>query len=324
MTPQAAKMLLTALGLLTSLWLPAKPPSGSTASKYEWQLAVPPKQGNWPRWMRPVVGWQGKLWAVEQNGAARVASSEDGIAWVWTASDARWGDRYLGAVAFFQRKLWLLGGRVGPVPGHDYRNDVWYTEDGRHWTLATQSASWSPRAGHSALVYRDKLWLMGGGGRRAADDVWSSSDGVHWTRVTEDAGWAPIFRRSFVVFDDRIWVVGYQDGSDVRYTTDGARWIEATPNAGWPANAHKDAVVYDGRVWVMGGASDDGRFLNDVWCSPDGVRWEQVTPQAPWLPRAANFSVEFRGRLWIYGGKNGPDDVWHMRRSAETVARREN
>jgi hypothetical protein len=271
--------------------------------------------------MRPVVGWQGKLWAVEQNGAARIASSEDGIAWTWTPSDARWGDRYLAAVAFFQGKLWLLGGRVGSPLAHDYRNDIWYSEDGSHWKLATQHAPWSPRGGHTAVVYRNKLWVMGGGGKSAANDVWSSPDGVNWTRASENAGWAPIFRRSFVVFRDKLWVIGYSDGNDVRYTTDGAQWIEATSNAGWPANAHKDAVVYDGRIWVLAGAFDDGRFLNDVWCSPDGVRWEQVTPQAPWLPRLANNSVEFRDRLWIYGGKNGPDDVWHMMKSTDAARR---
>ena len=43
---------------------------------------------------------------------------------------------------------------------------------------------WAPRRGHTAVVYEDKIFLIGGDtGSGVAADVWSSSDGAHWELV---------------------------------------------------------------------------------------------------------------------------------------------
>ena len=81
--------------------------------------------------------------------------------------------------------MWLLGGTENYYFGDNssLKNDVWYSEDGKTWTLATADAGWSPRAYHQAAVLNDRIYVFGGGNYvpkyEAYNDVWSSSDGVH-------------------------------------------------------------------------------------------------------------------------------------------------
>lgn len=284
--------------------------AAAVATDYHWVLAIPPGKGNWPRWNMPVVGFGDKLWAVQES--KHVWSSADGIDWHRFESNAGWGERYLAAVAFFDGRLWVLGGRNGPVRNADFRNDVWYSTNGTDWTLATANAGWSPRAGHTALVFHNKLWVIGGGGRRGANDVWFTSDGVVWTQATPSIPWSPLFSGGIFVFAGRIWVIGFHNGDDVWSSADGATWTMATAHAGWGSDFYKTAQVFDGWIWVTGGADDKGDFRNDVWASRDGVHWEQVTTHASWSPRATNYSAVFQNKLWIFGGKNARDDVWYL------------
>jgi len=71
---------------------------------------------------------------------------------------------------------------------------------------------------HSAVVFDDKLWVLGGG----ANDVWYSSDGVNWNCATDSAGWSSRESQTSVEFDNKLWVLGgylydSQYGSDVWY-----------------------------------------------------------------------------------------------------------
>jgi len=277
---------------------------------YAWQLAVAPRQGNWPRWNLPIPAYDGRLWAFQDE--RWVWSSSDGIDWERAKSNAAWGERYLSAVAYFRGKLWVLGGRVGPAISTDYRNDVWVSENGTNWELRVPKAPWSPRAGHTAIVFDNKLWIFGGTASAATDDVWYTEDGAHWTLAAPSVGWSHVFHRTVFVFRDRLWVVGFHRGDDVWHSADGVRWTRATQSAGWGAEHFKSARVFDGRIWASGGANDRGTFHNDVWSSADGVAWERVSRRAPWSPRLTNYSVVFHNRLWVYGGKNGADDVWYL------------
>lgn len=41
-------------------------------------------------------------------------------------------------------------------------SEVWYTENGTSWSLATNEPGFSARAGHTLTVYKDKMWVIGG------------------------------------------------------------------------------------------------------------------------------------------------------------------
>lgn len=83
-------------------------------------------------------------------------------------------------------------------------NDVWSWEenanqidtrgsvDENNWRLVCNSAGWSGRDGHCAVVLRDQIFVLGGTDDPflCKCDVWSSSDGgVMWNCLLEVSPW---------------------------------------------------------------------------------------------------------------------------------------
>ncbi|HXU32935.1 MAG TPA: galactose oxidase [Thermoanaerobaculia bacterium] len=243
----------------------------SSADGLSWQMAT--AEAAWPaRKAAAAAVFADRMWLLGGSLGVEVLrdvwSSTDGATWS-RAKDAPWSARHNHAAAVFDGKLWVLGGwgdRAKPGEPGDL-NDVWSTADGVTWTQVMASAPWSPRNGHSALVYDGRLWVLGGWGKREDGtegnlaDVWSSADGKTWRRESTKAPWAPRNHQAAVVFADRIWVLG-----------------------GWGVGDLKEGN------------------LNDVWWTKDGKTWRPATGQAEWLPRNGHAAVEFLGRMWILGG----------------------
>jgi hypothetical protein len=57
---------------------------------------------------------------------------------------------------------------LGGYDGTRDRAEVWRSTDGLNWELVTSQAPWSARSGASAIVFRDRLYLIGGGQLDAA------------------------------------------------------------------------------------------------------------------------------------------------------------
>ena len=168
----------------------------------------------------------------------------------------------------FDGRMWLMGGWYnGRLPGHGASGEVWSSTDGVNWTMVTKNAGWSPRIAAGAVVFKGRMWILGGtedyyfgDDTSLKNDVWSSADGKEWKQETARAPWSP--------------------------------------------RAYHAAVVHDGKLWVIGGGNYVPKYhaLNDVWCSPDGVHWQQVTDHAPWNPRIWFSAVVHRDRMWVLGG----------------------
>src|SRR5690606_32492562 len=120
-----------------------------------------------------------------------VWSSADGKHWQQATADAGWSKRANGSALAFDGKLWVMGGGARN-PQALPTNDVWSSPDGVHWTQVTSSAPWKPRLWFSTLVYRDRMWVLGGWSEeeRNFGDVWYSTDGKHWTELTADVIWS--------------------------------------------------------------------------------------------------------------------------------------
>lgn len=130
------------------------------------------------------------------------------------------------AAASFQGALWILGG----YDGARHRASVWRSTDGLAWNEVVQAAPLSERAGAKAIVFNNRLYLIGGGliDGAIANDVWSSADGIDWRRETEaiapeqPVGFTP------VVFDRQLWLVGAnrsgEFSSEMLVSGDGAHW----------------------------------------------------------------------------------------------------
>jgi hypothetical protein len=59
-----------------------------------------------------------------------------------------------------------------------YKNwgDVWYSKDGKNWEELKSDVIWKQRHEPSALVFQDRLWMIGGkagaGAGKLVNDVW--------------------------------------------------------------------------------------------------------------------------------------------------------
>ena len=93
----------------------------------------------------------------------------------------------LPATMVFAGRMWLMGGRR--LPSAENSNKVWSSTDGTEWVLESDNAGWCPRVGHSFVVWRDRMWILGGtenfyddNDETLRNDVWSSADGKDWRR----------------------------------------------------------------------------------------------------------------------------------------------
>ncbi len=176
--------------------------------------------------------------------------------------------------------MWVLGGTSDFYHNNDSTlfNDVWSSADGRDWRLETANAPWTKRAHGQAVVFKNKLWIMGGGQRAPkaipTNDVWCSDDGKNWSLVTASAEWEP-----------RLWF---------------------------------STVIYHGLLWVIGGWSEEKHNFGDVWYTKDGKHWAELKSDIIWSPRHEHSAMVFKDKIWVAGGAAGPDyeinsEVWSLK-----------
>lgn len=173
-------------------------------------------------------------------------------------------------------------------------------------------APWPERSGHTALVFDNKMWIIGGntccGGRY--NDVWSSSDGINWTEVTNNAPWAARTVHTSVVFDGKMWVAAgnasYSQGqefADVWYSSDGANWTLATNAPAFEPRYGHEMVAYDGKMWIFGGRDVDFTFSQrQIWNSADGINWSLLTDTSYVAVSAVGEMLIHDNKMWYIGG----------------------
>jgi leucine-zipper-like transcriptional regulator 1 len=123
-------------------------------------------------------GYNGKNY---NNVAGDVWYSTDGKSWT-QATSAAFKARADCQAEVWDNKMWVFGGHGGSG-GYDEIHDAWFSSDGSYWQKARIAVNWDARDRFTSLVYKNKLWLMGGfnsqyySGWRA--DVWYS-DSFIW------------------------------------------------------------------------------------------------------------------------------------------------
>jgi hypothetical protein len=203
------------------------------------------------------------------------------------------------------------------------------------WLSVTKKAEFAPRDGAGALVYRNRLWLLGGWNpadkkhfpRICNNEVWSSADGATWRlekpntfldRAFDSArDWEGRHTAGYVVLKDKMWIVGGDVNQghyhfDVWNSADGKIWdhVNKGKPVPWGPRALHYTVAFNDKIWVMGGQTIPGiakaeeAFYRDVWNSADGVSWEKLKVREPfWSQRGMiGGSVVFKGRMWVLGG----------------------
>lgn len=185
-----------------------------------------------------MVNFNQRMWIIDGIQQSDIWSSLDGINWEYKENNPFPG-RLAHSAVVFKNKIWIIGG-----VGFDEStfqdivyNDVWSSSDGINWEKAIDHANFNPRYSHTTVVFKDKIWLIGGeDGDLEFNDVWSSNDGINWVKETENGNFLPRFSHSSFVFQDKIWIIG---------------GVNSEQGAG------------------------EG-FLNDVWSSSDGKSWNEV------------------------------------------------
>ena len=219
--------------------------------------------------------------------------------WARTTANvhADWRSRDGAAVNWLPAtgKYWATGGWNGNPPPKGFgdqftTNEVWSSPDGVTWTpeMADGHDQWVGRHVHNALVWHDRLWLVGGDNWRGfyQVDVVSSADGRTWEYEPYGTTHTP-------------WSYEPDGSFDPTYT----------------GRLNQMAGIYQGALWVAGGQNIESNVRhNDVWRgtwdAATGLQWELIAPDAPasetrWAPRGSvNQLLEFKGRLWLIGGGN--------------------
>lgn len=333
-----ALRIVLALALVPALW-----------AEYRW-VNVTMRAPFAPRDGAGALSFQGKMWLLggwsprDKVFFPRICNNE-----VWNSADGKdwalvkpntfldasfdpasdWEGRHTAGYAVHRGRMWIVGGDVNQ---HHYQNDVWSSADGKAWQRVTPDVPWAPRALHHTVVFRDRIWVLGGqtmpafapSPERFHRDIWTSEDGVRWEQVrpAEPYWSARGMIGGAAVHNGRIWILGggtYDTPetprrrfyNDVWSSADGVRWQRHTEAAPWKARQYHEVAVWDGRLWVLEGYNADGGNRNDVWHSADGVNWEEV-PDTPWKPRHAASVFVHNGFLWMVAGNNMESDVWRL------------
>ncbi len=166
--------------------------------------------------------FQDKLWIIGGggNGGIKLADvwrSSDGALWEQMAINAPFGKRNFHQTVAFKGKLWVIGGLEEDENfNQEAKNDVWSSEDGIDWKLETENPEFSPRFGHQALVFDDKIWLIGRSGDGGVlNDIWYSEDGVEWFDATTRNSFADKAGFTALFYDGKIWILGGDMSNEV-------------------------------------------------------------------------------------------------------------
>lgn len=299
-------------------------------------VKVTDKAGWQPRDSQGEVVYKDRLWIMGgwfnsyEAPPRDVWSSADGKNWKLVEKSAPWKHSDLPMSLVFDDKMWMMGGWYnGRLKGHSASNEVWWSTDGAKWQQAAAKAGWSPRIAAGVVVFKGKMWVLGGTenyyfGTDASlkNDVWHSADGKDWTLATANAGWSPRAYHQAVVLNDKIYVFGggnyvpiYHARNDVWCSDDGVKWTKLTDAAPWHPRIWFSAVVYRDRMWALGGWSNNpSRNWGDVWHSKNGKDWQQFKPKVTWKERHEHSAYVFQDKIWIAGGHAQPlsSEVWSL------------
>lgn len=284
-----------------------------------------------------ILEFKGKMWVIGgQDGTSAsndislrylndLWSSSDGINWTEEVPNTH-PNSFIGRIAHtsvvFNDKIWVIGGQRfnAEIFDAEILNDIWSSSDGINWKKEVDNAPFSKRYEHTSVVFKNKIWVIGGRGENhyENDEVWSSVDGINWVLETDNPPFLSRFGHTNVVFDDKIWIIaginsvqGTGKGvlNDVWSSADGKKWRVATLDAGFSKREGHSSAVYKDKIWVIA-----GDLHKDIWSSPDGINWKEEIQNANFKDRGYQAMTFFDNRLWMAGGWSGNllNDVWYF------------
>jgi hypothetical protein len=247
------------------------------------------------------------------------------LSFIWSDKFPKY-ERFNVGTVVFKDQLWSIGGDGKYVDS----GEVLSSKDGLNWELINPKAPFGYRDSHVLLVFKNKLWLIGGtdsdqGGMK--NDVWCSEDGKNWNCVTPKAEFSPRSEMSGFVWNGKMWIVGGQLHNEGTYyvssneswcSTNGKTWTNVK-SVGLPHIVNGKSVIFKNTIWIYGNEElESDQF--ECYRSNDGENWEaSKTFQGGKFPfqRLVDLSaVVYDEQVWLFGGKDYKvnakctDEVW--------------
>jgi non-specific serine/threonine protein kinase len=155
---------------------------------------------------------------------------------------------------------WMSDGRGGG----GLTNTKLHSENGYRWG-GGRPTDFSARAGGAAVVWRDRIWVMGGKDASGpVADCWQSDEiAFRWTEMLPKPPWAGRYRHVAGVIGDTLYVgLGLGAGdvplTDVWATDDGVQWRDVTgPVPGPRLRGNFAGAAVDDALLIVGGDSPD-------------------------------------------------------------------
>lgn len=177
--------------------------------------------------------------------------------------------------------------------------------------LLTQDAAFSKRNFSTTIVFKDRIWLIGGQDQSDTilSDIWSSSDGENWTLETNAAPFGAIKAHSIVVFNEKMWLYSGSNGvilnNKIWSSVDGTNWVEETNDSMWnrvPFYGQNATTlfVFDEKIWRFAsydGSTGDLTTERYIWNSSDGKNWTLVSENHGFDLKYGMEVIPFQGKL---------------------------
>ena len=161
--------------------------------------------------------FENKIWIIggedKNTQYSDIWNSTDGVNWIRQKDNLPFGKRSQSQVVNLKGKLYLLN------------NDVWTSTNGLIWEQLTNEIIKGEQIfGYSAIVFDDKIWLLGcNRNGQFSSQVLVSEDGKNWQG--QSAPWTARGGIASTVFKEKIYMTGGKYGGtpnapDFRYSND--------------------------------------------------------------------------------------------------------
>jgi len=249
----------------------------------------------------------------------------------WTRIDtAPFQTRDSHGLVVFNNAMWLMGGLDGNKVTKGklveywkapHFSDVWKSTNGIDWELITNKAPWGKRRSLPLVVFKDKLWLIGGYqfGVGTKGDIWSTSNGKDWKLVSELGSFGAREGHTITVFNNKLWLIGgvnfdkRKTYDDIWYSDDGLIWKPANIKAPFSVRYDHTIVVFQNKMWLLGGLDFGENVQHDVWNSSDGINWNLVTDAPPFNMRHGHTADVYKDQMFFISGWSDVEktnDMW--------------
>ncbi len=206
------------------------------------------------------ISFNNRMWCVSRHG---VSYSMDGVKWMDAQANIQ-VEKARKLLVFKDKMIFIADDAA------DRKTYLYHTQDGATW----QKISFPLQGldGFAAVVFQDKLWIMGGY--------------INSVRNPNT--------RHFL-FDEQL------QRSDIDFTV---RQVPS-PLQSFTHRYSHTMVVFKDRLWSFGGFVDWSTKINHVFSSADGIGWRHETVLNSSLHDNIRKILVFKNRLWLFTNRAG-------------------